>query len=237
MLNLALLQGGLAASHSNEIGSGTLWMLGAEHQSMRNGITFHYEGASTNYRRVGQNDLLPPTKTQALFSYSYTGGFGQTGFAYAHLNSRDTGNVDSFTGNLSLRLGEKVSLLFSATHFIGRSTGNGLSATLIVPLDGRLVASASAFKREGQTSSYVAASNPLGTEAGFGRVVGGIAARAAPGNSSSTSRSAACSGDGSVAMRPVARSSRTHWRKLVCATPISASTAGVTRRSSSSRRL
>jgi len=168
VLNLALLQGGLAASHSNEIGSGTLWMLGAEHQSMRNGITFHYEGASTNYRRVGQNDLLPPTKTQALFSYSYTGGFGQTGFAYAHLNSRDTGNIDSLTGNLSLRLGEKASLLFSATHFIGRSTGNGLSATLIVPLDGRLVGSASAFKRDRQTSSYVAASNPLGTEAGFG---------------------------------------------------------------------
>jgi len=168
VLNLALAQAGIAASHSNEIGSGTLWMLGAEHQSMRNGITFHYEGTSTNYRRVGQNNALPPAKTQALFSYTYTNAFGQVGFAYAHVNSRDTGNIDSLTGNYSLRIGEKASLLFSATHFIGRSSGNGVSATLIVPLDGRLVASASAFKREGRTSSYVAASNPLGSEAGFG---------------------------------------------------------------------
>ena len=38
-------------------------------------------------------------------------------------------------------------------------------------------------------------------------------------------------------MRPVSRNSFTHWRKLVCATPISAMTAGVTRRSSSSSRF
>ena len=169
ILNRVLGQAAIATSHSDEAGGGHLWMLGAEHVSTRHGVTAHVEAASAQYRRIGQNEALPPARSQALLSYSYlSDNLGQLGLAYAHVNARETGTVDSVSANYSLRVGERSSLLFTATHVSGPSSGNAFGATLIMPLDGRRVASASALSRGGHTDSYAAASQALGPEAGYG---------------------------------------------------------------------
>ncbi|HET7362900.1 MAG TPA: fimbria/pilus outer membrane usher protein [Burkholderiales bacterium] len=169
ILNRVLGQAAIAASHGDKVGTGYLWMLGAEHLSLRHNFTAHVEATDEQYRRVGQNDALPPYRSQVLLSYSYTTEpLGQVGLAYAHVNASQTGVVNSISANYSLRIGERASLLFSATRVSGPASGNAVGATLIIPLEGRLVASASSLNHGGHTDSYAGASNPLGPEAGFG---------------------------------------------------------------------
>jgi outer membrane usher protein len=162
-------QAAIAGSRSDAAGSGTLWMLGAEHLSLRHGFTAHVEQATRSYRRVGDNDALVTSRTQTLLSYTYfTEERGQIGLAYARVSNFDTDGARTVTASYSMRVGERASLLLNATRVSGRESGTALGASLLVPLEGGINASASVTRRDGRTDGYVSASKPVGTESGLG---------------------------------------------------------------------
>lgn len=168
-------QAALAASRDDERGRGHLWLLGLEYSTLRHNLTFRIEGASRDYRQLGQDSAFPTSKQQVALSYTYgrdTGSFFGLGFARIEAHDRDP--LNTYTANYSLRLGQRASLSVSATRLSGSSDGKAFGLTILVPLDTQLTWSGSATHREGQTDAYVAASrSPLG-ELGTGwRVLAG----------------------------------------------------------------
>jgi outer membrane usher protein len=162
-------QAALAASESRANGNGTLWMLGAEHLSLRHGFTLRVEGATRGYRRIGQSEAFPTYSQQWLASYTFfTEGFGHLGIAYARVNMFDTGPISTYSANYSLRIGERSSLTFTATRVYGSNNGSAVGVNLLIPLDGRTTVAGSATQRDGRTDSYLGASKTLGAESGTG---------------------------------------------------------------------
>ena len=162
-------QAAFAASRTDAGDDGYLWMLGAEHLSLRHGFTLHVEGSSRDYRRIGQDEALPTYDRQVLASYTYfSENFGHFGVAYGRVNVFDTGAVSTYSANYSVRVGERSSLTLTATRVEGVTNSSAIGFNLLIPLDPRTTAAAVATRREGRTDAYVSASRSLGIEAGVG---------------------------------------------------------------------
>jgi outer membrane usher protein len=162
-------QAAFAGSTTDSGEDGYLWMLGAEHLSLRHGFTLHAEAATREYRRIGQDDVFPTYNRQVLASYTYfSESFGHFGVAYGRVNLFDTGSVSTYSANYTVRIGERSSLTLSATRVHGVSDSSAIGFNLLIPLDARTTAAAVATRRENGTDAYVSASRSLGIESGFG---------------------------------------------------------------------
>ena len=155
----------VAASQDSEVGSGSEWLADLEHSSLRHGFTLRMEGASRDYRQIGQGDQLP-YRRQALASYTYTApGFGNLGVGYGRIEAYDRADLSTYSANYSMRVGARGSLTLSATRVEGAAPSTSVGLTLLIPLDGRITASASVTHRAGQTDGYASVSKGLGLEA------------------------------------------------------------------------
>ena len=162
-------QAALAASQTDAGADGYQWTLGAEHLSLRHGFTARAEGASRDYRRIGQNDSFPTYSRQALASYTYfSESFGHIGGAYGRVNLFDGGTITTYSANYSVRVATRGSLTLTATTIHGATRSSAIGANLLIPLDARTTASAVATRRDGGTEAYAGASRTLGAEAGIG---------------------------------------------------------------------
>lgn len=167
-LPLQLLgQAAVAASRDDLAGNGGEWLVGLEHWSLRHGFTVRTEGASREYRQVGQNVDTLPYKRQWLASYSYaTPDFGQLGLGYGRVDSYDQGRISTYSANYSIRVGARSSLTFTATRVDGPAHASSFGINLLIPLDGRVTSTASTTHRAGHTDDYASVSKGLGLEAG-----------------------------------------------------------------------
>ena len=169
LFNRVLGQAALAASRSDTGETGRLWMLGAEHLSLRHGFTAHAEAATRDYRRLGQGDSFPTYKSQVLASYTYFNeGFGHFGVAYGQVNLFDPGTIRTYSANYSIRIGQRSSLTFTATRVTGPTDSNAVGFNLLIPLDDRTTLAGVATRRENGVDGYASASKTLGLEAGTG---------------------------------------------------------------------
>ena len=169
LLGQVLGQAALAASETDTGEAGYLWNLGAEHLSLRHGFTAHVEGATREYRRVGQGDSFPTYERQVLASYTYfSENLGHFGVAYGRVDIFDTGPLSTYSANYSVRVGERSSLTLTATRVHGVSNSTAVGFNLLIPLDARTTAAAVATRRDGRTDAYASASKTLGAEAGTG---------------------------------------------------------------------
>jgi outer membrane usher protein len=166
-------QAALAGSRDDQAGTGKLWMLGAEQVTLRHGFTLRAEGATREYRRIGQNELLPTFRQQRLASYTYySESFGHLGFAYARVEQFDAQPVTTYSANYSVLVGQRASLTFTATlvkggtGVPGEETSKAVGVALLIPLDGRTSVAGSVTRREGRNDGYLSASKTLGAEAG-----------------------------------------------------------------------
>jgi outer membrane usher protein len=170
LFNQALGQAAIALSDDEGAGRGALWMLGAEHLTLRHGFTLRGEAATREYRRVGQEQAQAAYRRQLLASYTYfSESFGHFGVAAARAEIYDAGTVKTYTANYSMRIGGQASLTFSATRVSGASSGgSSFGVNLLVPLDGRVTMAGSTTHRAGKLDAYVSASRSLGAESGSG---------------------------------------------------------------------
>jgi outer membrane usher protein len=162
----------LAGSRDDTNGTGGLYQLGLEYASLRNGFTARTEGVTSDYRRIGQLDPTPSYRRQSLMSYTYfTRQFGQFGLAYARSESFTTTPIVTYSANYTIVVAARATLSFIATRVEtsnGLAEGNAVGVNLLIPLDGRINATASATRRTGGTDFHVGASKMIGEETGGG---------------------------------------------------------------------
>ena len=151
-------------------GTGSAWIVGAEHVSLKHGFTARAEGATVDYRRIGQPDPNPAYRRQSLVSYTYTTDrIGYLGLAYARTDTWTTFDpIISYSGNYTVSIGQRSSVTFTATRVTSPAPANAIGVNLVIPLDSRTIVAASTTTRSGGggTDGYVSASQTLGAESG-----------------------------------------------------------------------
>lgn len=142
-----------AVSNSQGKGGG-LWLLGLTHQSLRTGLQFQIQGASPNFRQLGQDINISPVKLQWSGNWSYAAtNASNFGIGYASISRFDNSRISTVSGNYSTRVGQSAQLTLTASRALYNSTGTSLTAFFTVPLDGNIFANAQANKQD----SYIGA--------------------------------------------------------------------------------
>lgn len=166
----------IARSHVQDLGEGHLWLVGVERQTLTTGAYLQAQGASVNFRQLGQDKAALPTRLQVAgnISYSPSPNVGTFGMGFASLSRFDAERVLTISGNYSRRLGVSSSITFSVSRAIGSLGGSSVGVNLVVPLDASRVVTASATRRSGELDAYASASGNAGFDGGLGwRVLGG----------------------------------------------------------------
>jgi outer membrane usher protein len=162
----------LAASRDKAAGSGAEWSLGLEYSHLSHGFNGRLTGASRDYRQLGLIGSSLPPKSEAAFNYSYSSErLGAIGIGIAQINSYTSGNINTASGNYSMRVGQRSTLAVSATRAFG--SGVAAPATSIgmsfnVALDNRLSSSSNANYRAGQFDVYTSVNQGAASELGTG---------------------------------------------------------------------
>ena len=168
-LPLGLLGQVAAAASSDDVtGSGRDGLVSLEHWSLRHGFTLRAEAASREYRQIGQDEGTLPYRRQWLASYTYARPeLGHLGVGYGKIDTYDRGPISTYTANYSIRVFAQSSLTVSATRVDGGdATGRSIGFSLLIPLDGRINATAATTHHAGLTDGYATVSKGLGIEAG-----------------------------------------------------------------------
>lgn len=152
----------LAASREPSLGSGGQWLLGLEQQGLHSSIYLQAQGASENYRELGQDSVIKPIKRQLAANWTYASqNFGSFGVGFASVESYDDPRVNTVSANYSMNIGARSSLNLNASRSLGAYSGSALGLSLIMPLDNNRIISTSANRSGKQTDFYLAATqNP-----------------------------------------------------------------------------
>lgn len=133
-----------ASSHVKELGNGTQWLMGLERQNLRFGAYFEAQGASNNFRDLGQEVTVTPTKLQLAGNISYTSDKqGTFGLGFAKIQQYNNPTVTTFSGNYSVRIGKSTSFNLNASEAkINNLSSRSVGLNFFVALDNNRVASA-----------------------------------------------------------------------------------------------
>lgn len=171
-----LAKAALARSSVQDLGQGHLWLLGVERQTLSTGAYLQAQGASINFRQLGQDKASLPTRLQVAgnVSYSPSPTIGTFGMGFASLRRFDADRVLTFSANYSRRVGASSSITFSVSRVVGGGGGTSVGVNLVVPLDSRRIVTASATMRSRELDAYATASSNVDFDGGLGwRVLGG----------------------------------------------------------------
>ncbi len=166
----------LVAGRTDKLGSGSQWLLGVERQGLRTGISLQAQGATVNFRQLGQEIDVTPTKLQLAGNLSYaTENAGSVGLGFASITKFDQAKITTLSGNYSVKVGKESNLSFNITRALSDSPGNtgtAIGFNFVMPLErtntngvssGNTVISASANHRADENDFYITAShNPDG---------------------------------------------------------------------------
>lgn len=166
---------GLVVSSDGDGRRGQEWLLGLQRQMLRVGAYVQAQGASADFRQLGQTEGAPAIKLQFAGNLTYTpaGRAGTFGVGFADLARYGEAAVRTVSATYSTRVGEKSSLVFTASRALAGVSGNSVSVSLLVPLDSGINVGSTAAKHDGRRDAYLtASSNPGGDGLGW-RVLGG----------------------------------------------------------------
>ncbi len=155
---------------SNEQGrTGGLWLLGLEHQRLRSGVSFQIQGASVNFRQLGQPESVSPIRLQLAGNWSYTSeSSGSFGVGLATLTRYDDTRLSTLSGNYSTRIGANSNLNLTLSRAIHGSNRTSLGMYFVMPLGHNRIVSATANRHAGQQDFYVSAAQNPGFESNLG---------------------------------------------------------------------
>ena len=151
-----------AGSHDNVLGNGTQSLLGIEHQGLRFGASVELQGASIDYRELGEDPGVLPTKRQLAGNISYaTEGQGSFGLGFARIQRYDAPALTTISANYSMRVGRNCDLNFTAGRVQGGTRSNAIGLNLTFFLDQNRISTTSINASDNQTDTYVTyAQNP-----------------------------------------------------------------------------
>lgn len=157
-----------AVSRDQQRGDGRQWVVGLEHDNLRQGLTLHATGATRGFRMLAFDNVTLASRRELSASYSFNADrFGSLGLGFAKLDTYDRGTLTTYSANYSLRLSNRSSLTFSYTKVKGSSSGTTLGVSLVVPLDNNITASSNVTHKPGETDGYVSVSKGLTAETGL----------------------------------------------------------------------
>lgn len=163
------------ASQSDKNGSGSQWLVGFERQELRTGIALQATGATVNFRQLGQEANVLPTKLQIAANASYsTETAGSFGLGFASLTKFDQPKITTFSGNYTTKIGKDSNITVTASRAISNAaggSGNAIGMSLSIPLErneGSTILSASATHRADVNDFYIAASHNPQNDNGLG---------------------------------------------------------------------
>lgn len=164
-----LAKSALAASRESSVGAGHMWLLGLEHQDRRFGSYVQAQGFSRKFRQLDEDPASAPTKLQVAGNFSYyTDALGIFGFGFAAARRFDQPDVFTVSTNYSVRIGEKSSLLVTASRAVAGGKGTSIGMSLVVPLDNNKALTASVTNHDGKQDFYLTASQNPGLDSGLG---------------------------------------------------------------------
>jgi outer membrane usher protein len=133
------------SSHETSLGAGNQWQLGLEQQGLRSSVFLQAQGASVNFRQLGQDIASVPTKLQLAANWTYlSDSLGSFGLGYASVSMFENPRINTMTANYSVRVGERGSLSLNASRSQGGFNGSSVGLSLVLPLDNDRVVSSSA---------------------------------------------------------------------------------------------
>lgn len=159
-----LARAALVATDHTDLGIGGHWLLGLERQTLHGGFSVEVARSTSGFRELGQEiGALSPVKFQVAGNMTYASdAYGTFGLGYARIQRFDDTSVETISGNYSLRVGERSTLVMTASRVLSGGSGSAFGLTFLVPLDDAVTANATFNSREGKKDHYVAAvHNPL----------------------------------------------------------------------------
>src|SRR5205814_5492521 len=109
----------IAASNTDTLGSGSLWLVGVERTGMQATVSFQAQGAPRNFRQLGEANDFTATKLQLAGNASYTRErAGTFGLGFASIRRYDSDRVATLTANYSVRVGEHSNLTLNVSRAV-----------------------------------------------------------------------------------------------------------------------
>ena len=152
----------VTGSHENSAGTGAQWLLGLEYSGLHSSTLIQAQGASKDFRQLGQLDNFSPTKLQLAANWTYSlPRWGTFGLGYASISRYDSARVDSYSANYSVQINRQASLNLIANQVVGDVRATSLGLNLLVLLDRNRIATVTADNRKGVNDLYATVSqNP-----------------------------------------------------------------------------
>jgi outer membrane usher protein len=163
------------ASSNSKVGTGSQWLLGFERQDLNLGMSFQAQGATQNFRQLGQELDASATKLQVAGNITYTTkDMGSFGLGLASITKYDLARVTTYSANYSNTVGKDSKVYLSASRAVGATNGgNGTAVgiSFVVPLqpeNGQTTVSAAANHRGVADDFYITASHNPAAGDGLG---------------------------------------------------------------------
>ena len=166
---------GLVGSTDRERGRGHEWLLGLQRQTLRFGAYLQAQGASASFSQLGQTHFAQAIRLQVAgnLTYSPAASLGTLGVGFAEIERYGQDKVRTVSATYSRRIGQKSSLVLTASRALSGVSGNSVSVNLLIPLERGINLGMTAATHDGLRDGYVTATaNPGGDGLGW-RVLGG----------------------------------------------------------------
>jgi outer membrane usher protein len=174
-----------AASRQPDLGTGRQWLLGLERQWLRSSVYLQAKGASQNFRDLGWNVNVKPSRLELSGNWTYASdSLGSFGIGFVSMARTDDPlitdprindrRLDTISANYSVRIGNRASLNLTTSRSLGAYDGSSAGFSLVLPMEKGPIYVASANRTGKETDYYLAASDNATTEMPVGwRVLAG----------------------------------------------------------------
>lgn len=165
----------LIQSHDASLGPGSQWLLGLQRQGLRTSFYFQGQGASHDFRDLGQTNSAAPVKLQWVANATYADqDIGAFGASFTSTRSFNQERINTLSLNYSLSVAERGVLSMTVSRSVGSTSGTFVGLNLMLPLEHNRMMSSSANHSQRQNDFYVTAmQNPSLTEHLGWRVLAG----------------------------------------------------------------
>jgi outer membrane usher protein len=169
---------GATVSNTDGLGRGHQWLVGLEQVNLKDGFTLRAQGASRDYRTLG--DLTASYTSKLQLSASYRKELNKDhsiGLGLAQVKTYGNGTVNTASANYTWRLENRSAVTLNvsravADNFVSSLSGNRdttrVGVSWSMPLDNQINLTTNVTHQNGRTEGYVAASKNLSADTGVG---------------------------------------------------------------------
>ena len=150
------------SSRSPLLGAGNQWLLGGDYIDTTRSAGVQLQGATLNFRQLGQDLQTLPVRYQLSGNASYyIDSKSSLSAGFAVVDRFDSQRISTLSVGYNMRVFNRGSLQVSLGRSITQAAANSLVMTLVLPMEANVVRSAGLELRAGQNSAYASAtSNP-----------------------------------------------------------------------------